>query len=217
MVSVEKNKISAMKKVLIILFLLSGTTFKAPAQIAELTQLALNIEKLAQFKQILSDLKKAYQILYGGYNTIKNISEGNFSLHQGFLDGMLQVSPAVKKYKKVSDIIISQERLVKEYKVAYGRFKSSKWFTAAEIEYIGTVYSNLFRQSLRNIDELVNVITANKMRMSDDERLTAIDQIYSNMQGKLVFLRNFNNSTTMLGIQRSKEQNEVDWMKRMYK
>ena len=63
-------------------------SFRASAQSAEIQQLLLNVEKLTQFKQILSDMKKGYQILEGGYNTIKDISEGNFSLHKAFLDGL---------------------------------------------------------------------------------------------------------------------------------
>ncbi len=57
-------------------------SLKVSAQADELAELALDIEKLAQFKQILSDLKKGYEILFGGYNTIKNISKGNFELHK---------------------------------------------------------------------------------------------------------------------------------------
>lgn len=204
-----------MKKLLIILMLFTAS-FKASAQVEELAQLALNIEKLAQFKQILSNLKKAYEILYGGYNTIKNISQGNFNMHQAFLDGLLKVSPAVQKYKKIADIISLQMWLVKEYKGAYNRFKNNNWFTLDEIDYIGKVYNKLFNQSLNNLDALVNVITANKLRMSDDERLNAIDKIFSDMQDKIVFLRHFNSSTAVLGIQRSREQNEVDVMRKLY-
>ena len=86
------------------------------AQTDEIAQLLLNVEKLAQFKQILSDMKKGYEILNGGYNTIKDLSQGNFSLHKTFLDALMEVSPTVKKYKRVADIINYQVILVKEYK-----------------------------------------------------------------------------------------------------
>jgi len=36
------------------------------------------------------------------------------------------------------------------------------------------------------------------------------------MQGKLVFLRQFNSSTSVLGIQRTKEQNEIDISRKLY-
>jgi DNA repair ATPase RecN len=204
-----------MKKIIIILFL-AVSTIKTSAQAEELQQLALNIEKLAQFKQILSDLKKAYEILYGGYTTIKNISEGNFSLHQTFLDGLLKVSPAVQKYKKVADIISLQLQLVKEYKAAFARFKNNNWFRPEEIDYMGKVYSNLFKKSLQHLDDLVTVLTANQLRMSDDERLSRIDQIFSGMQDKMVFLRHFNSNTSILGIQRSKEKADVEVMQKLH-
>lgn len=189
---------------------------KVSAQADEIQQLLLNVEKLAQFKQILSDMKKGYQMLEGGYNTIKNISEGNFNLHKVFLDGLMNVSPTVRKYRRVADIINYQTVLVKEYKNAYDRFKRDNNFNADELSYLGHVYDNLFKESLRNLDELLTVITAGKTRMSDDERLQAIDRIYANMQDKLMFLRHFNNNTTILALQRAKERNDAQTIQKIY-
>ncbi len=191
-------------------------SLKANAQADELAELALDIEKLAQFKQILSDLKTGYEILFGGYNTIKNISKGNFELHKLFLDGLLEVNPAVKNYKRVADIINYQMVIVKEYKSAYNRFKQLGSFNPAEIDYMGNVYGNLFNLSVKNLDDLITVITSSKLRMSDDERIAAIDKIYADMQDKLSFLRSFNNSNSVLSLQRSKETNEVKSVKKYF-
>ncbi|RUT68515.1 TerB family tellurite resistance protein [Flavobacterium cupreum] len=208
-----------MKKLLIIGIVFTGLLFPSQitAQKQEIQQLILNIEKLAQFKQILKDMKKGYEILSGGYNTVKDLSEGNFSLHETFLDALMQVSPTVKNYSRIGDIVNYQVMLVKEYKSAFGRFRDSKNFNAEEIAYLERVYDNLFKQSLRNLDELTSVITANKMRMSDDERLASIDKIYADMQDKLLFLRNFNNNTAVLALQRAKERNDVTAMRSIYK
>ena len=62
-----------------------------------------------------------------------------------------------------------------------------------ELLYIGQVYGNLFNQSLKGLDDLTLILTANKLRMSDAERLAGIDKIYDGMQDKLQFLRSFNN------------------------
>lgn len=189
---------------------------KAMAQTDEIAQLLLNVEKLAQFKQILSDMKKGYKILNGGYNTIKDLSQGNFSLHKTFLDALMEVSPTVKNYKRVADIINYQVILVKEYKSAFNRFKRDNNFNQQELAYLGRVYENLFKQSLNNLDDLVTIITANKLRMSDDERLKAIDKIFADMQDKLLFLRHFNNNTTVLAVQRAKERNDANTMRLIY-
>lgn len=189
---------------------------KAMAQAQELEQLTLDIEKLAQFKQILSDLKKGYQIVSGGYNTIKDLSKGSFDLHKDFLDGLMAVSPGVKKYKGVKDIIDDQLAIVSEYKSAYSRYKRDGNFNSDELSYMGKVYGNLIQLSLADLDELTMVMTDGKLRMTDDERLAAIDRIHSNMAEKLEFLRHFNNSTTVMSVQRAKERNDAQTMKKIY-
>ena len=205
-----------MKRMIFVLLLLSGATLKLSAQAAEIEQLLLNVEKLAQFKQILADLKKGYEIVSTGYNTIKNISQGNFDLHKTFLDGLLEVSPAIRNYKRVADIISCQLLIVKEYKNAFHRFQQDGNFTPDEIKYLGSVYSNLFKQSLKNLDALATILTDRDLRMSDDERLKAIDDVFNSMQDKLLFLRHFNNNTTILAIQRAKERNDVLTAQKIY-
>ena len=207
-----------MKRVMILVMvvLLVLTPAKSAAQQKEMQQLLLNIEKLTQFKAILSDMKKGYEILTMGYNTVKDMSQGNFTLHKTFLDAMMQVSPVVKNYKRAGDIIGYQKLLIKESKTAFRRFVNSKSFTENEITYFEKIHNNLLKESLRNLDELTLVITANKLRMSDDERLKSIDAIYLEMQNKLLFLRNFNESSNILALQRAKENNDVNVLRSIY-
>ncbi|MNR03930.1 hypothetical protein D3C85_1198510 [compost metagenome] len=89
------------------------------------------------------------------------------------------------------------------------RFIKSGSFSQKELGYFEKVYGNLLNQSLRNLDELTIVITADKLRMSDDERLTAVDNVYLEMQDKLSFLRNFNASSNLLLLQRIRESKDV--------
>jgi len=208
-----------MKKLIIILGIVLFSfpmANKALAQKDEIAQLLLNVEKLAQFEQILSDMKKGYEILSGGYNTIKDLSQGNFNLHKTFLDALMDVSPTVKNYKRVANIINYEVILINEYKSAFNRFKRDANFNEQELAYLGRVYKNLFKQSLDNLDNLVTIITANQLRMSDDERLGAIDRIFADMQDKLLFLRHFNNNTTVLALQRAKEKNDAGTMRLIY-
>lgn len=212
------TKFKIMKKILITVLTLCCTLQLqlASAQSAEIQQLILNIEKLAQFKAILSDLKKGYDIANTGYNTVKNISQGNFSIHQVFLDGLLAVNPELRKYRKVADIINYQVRILSEYQSAFNRFKSAGNFAPAEIIYLGKVYGNLFDRSLENIDELAMILTASELRMSDDERITAIDRLYEDMSGKLSFLRSFNKKTEILHRQRGQQVREHNLTKKIY-
>lgn len=203
-----------MNKVLVVLLLLMQ--LRSGAQALEVQQLLLNVEKLAQFKSILEDMKKGYEILSAGYNTIKNISQGNFNLHETFLNGLLEVSPVVRKYKRVADIISLQVRLVKEYKAAFNRFRDGGQFSVNEIKSIARTYDRLIDASVKSMDDLLTVITTGRLRMSDAERLAAIDQVYKGMETKMKFLRQFNESNSILAMQRKLEQNDVDVMRRIY-
>jgi len=185
-------------------------------QSQEAKQLLLDVEKLAQLKNILTDLKKGYEIVSGGYNAIKNISEGNFNLHAAFLNSLLEVSSTVKKYKRITDIVSTQLKIVSTYKTALRQLKASGKFTVDEISYFQNVYSNLFNQSLKNLDVLATIVTANKMRMSDDERLSAIDNVWKEVENQFSFLQHFNNETKALALQRAKAQNDVSTMNQLY-
>lgn len=190
--------------------------FQGRAQAAAIEQLVLDYEKLSELKTILSDMKKGYEIISKGYETVKNIASGNFSLHQVFLDALLAVSPAVKNYQRIQDIVNAQLEIVKEYKQYYGQFRSDPNFSPDELMYLGLVYGNLFNQSVNSLNELIMVITANQLRMSDAERISAIDRLYNDMQNKLVFLRSFNMQTQVLSVQRTAEGNDIGTIKNLY-
>ncbi|WP_142685743.1 TerB family tellurite resistance protein [Chitinophaga polysaccharea] len=181
----------------------------ASAQTAEVTQLLLNVEKLAQFKQILKDMKKGYDLVSKGYGTIRDISEGNFSLHRAFLDGLWMVNPEIARYRKVADIIRFQANIFSQYKSAYKRYSSGNYLNVQELDYLSKVFTRLLDESIGNLDELTMILTANKMRMSDNERLSAIDRIYDDMQGKLVFLKRFTLKTDQLSRERKNKLDDL--------
>lgn len=187
------------------------TVFSSPGygQSTEAQQLLLNVEKLSQLKNILADMKKGYLLISSGYKAVKDIAEGNFSLHEVFLDGMMLVSPEIKRYHKVADIITYQGRIVSGYKRAFKRFSASGNFSEEDIAYMAGVYRQLFELSKDNLDELLTVITSSNLRMSDQERLAAIDRIFADTEEKLMFLRAFNDQAAMLDLQRSKERADV--------
>lgn len=197
-------------------FALLGLDLPVRAQSTEVQQLLLNVEKLSQLKNILQDMKKGYEVVSKGYNAVKNISQGNFSLHEVFLDGLMLVSPEIKKYRRVADIIRDQKSLVSEYKAAFKSFQNSGGLNLSELDYLGRVYKQLFDQSLNSLDELVTVITAGTLRMSDEQRLKAIDRIFADTQDKLMFLRSFNQQAMLLSQQRIRQRAELGNTRSLY-
>ena len=74
-----------MKRSVWTIILIFFLPFFSKGQAFETEQLLLDVQKLSQLRQMLADLKKGYEIVYKGYSTIKNISQGSFNLHQAFL------------------------------------------------------------------------------------------------------------------------------------
>ncbi|MGH2624426.1 MAG: TerB family tellurite resistance protein [Sphingobacterium sp.] len=200
--------------VLLICFTCSGNGLWA--QTTEVGQLLLNVEKLAQLKGILSQMKQGYRILYKGYNAVRDVSQGNFSLHKIFLDGLLKVSPGVRDYARIPEIIRAQIKLMQGYRQAYQRFHLSGYFEPSELVYLTRVYGNLVQLSLRGLEELTLVITAGSLRMNDQQRLQRVDRIFNQAEDILVFLRNFNAQNDILLIQRMKEENNLRATQSLY-
>ena len=197
------------KKLILLTVLVFFIIGKNTAQSVEAQQLLLNVEKLSQLKKILDNMYEGYRIVSKGYGIIKDITEGSFNLHRIFLDGLLQVSPAVKKYEKNPEIIRNQTMLVKEYKQAFKNFSRTNLFNSGEVKYLKIVYTNLLGKSLQNLSDLALVLTAGNLRMSEEERLKAIDKIGEEMRDKLNFLRVFNKENNMMAVQRGREKIDV--------
>lgn len=208
-----------MKKTFFVLFmLLAGTcsSLSARAQSTEIQQLLLNVAKLEELKSILQKMYDGYKILTEGYEKVKQITSGNFSLHEVFLDGLYLVSPQVRKYHRVADIIDAEATLLKESKAAFDKIKQTGAFSPDQLNYLQTVYDKVLDGGLKNLDDLTMILTDQQTRMSDDERLTAIDRIYASMQQHVVLLRDFNRQNSVAAYQRAKENTDLQSINNLY-
>lgn len=191
-------------------------TIPVCAQTVETQQLILNWEKLEQLRKTLDNIYVTYRVLDRGYNTIKRISEGNYALHDVFFKGLAAISPTVRNYRRIPHIIEYQKLLVKEYKYAYNRFRQDPNLTFDELEYLASVYAFIVNASIRNLEDLITVITASDVQMSDAERMQIIDRIFFDMEDKVLFVRYFNNSTQLVAIQRARSRNDIRTMQQVY-
>lgn len=190
--------------------------FLSFSQSAEVKQLILNVEKLKQFKSILEDMRKGYTIIDQGYGTIKKRTQWNFNLHETFLDNLLKVSPAVKKYYRVNEIIHLQIRLTNTSSSALGQYSSKIGWSIEDFNYLKMVLKRIGKSSLQNLDDLTLVLSANKLRMNDEERLKEIDRIYSEILDKNQFLNGFLQQQQMIFNNKQRELSQIEELRRNY-
>lgn len=177
-------------------------TGSSKAQSFDIQQLILDVQKLATLKGMLTDMKNGYAALDKDYSAIRDVAEGNFNLHKGFLDGLLLVSPNVRNYQRAADIVRLQASLLSKYKSAWPYFQQAYNSQPAELAVIGRVYGGLLYDGLQDLNDLSSVLTDRTIRASDAERMQQIDVIYERMASRVAFMDRFNNSNALLAAQR---------------
>jgi hypothetical protein len=180
-----------------------------------LQQLALDYEKLAAMKGTLQQMYSGYAVLTKGYDAVKDVSKGNFEVHQLFLDGLYLVSPAVRNYPRAKDVVRDQVMLVNGCREAIGLSRNPD-LPPAYRSYAERVLDNLIKQSMQNLDNLTLVLTKSKLRMNDAERLSAIDGIYLEGKGQLGFLQKFSTQVRELMQLREKSERDRQFIKGIY-
>lgn len=173
------------------------------------------LEQIAANNFYIEYAKKGYSIVTNGLHTIRDIKNGDFHLHLGFIDSLKVVNPFIKKWVKVADIIAMQLRILKMYHQSSKTAEESLQFTRDERAYCNNLFEHLVRECEKCIDELMIVITSGESAMSDDDRINRIEKIYLDMQDKKAFVTSFTNEISTLALQRLTERIEIDYSRKI--
>lgn len=201
-----------MKQLIVIALLISNTIYAQNWQEwaqQKKTQIKYLLQQIAANKVYLEFAQKGYTIANKGLNTIRNSKDGDLNLHRDFLSALKTVSPKIRNYSKVADIIDIQFRILRLTKNSLKRTGEMNQFTTEDINYCRMVFDNLLEDCLKNMDELFLVTTNGELTMKDDERMKRIDILYADMQNKISFCASFSNEMDVLSFQRMGVQMEV--------
>jgi predicted transcriptional regulator YheO len=147
---------------------------------------------------------------------ISDWSKKQKELYAKYFDELWKVKNAIGSYQAVRDIIKKQILLVQEYSKAFNLAKLDKNFTPEEINYMQQVYTGILDESLKNIDQVQLVINAFATQMSDARRLDIIHTAGYNIEQNITDLRQFNQQNIIISLQRSKERNDIEVVKKLY-
>lgn len=203
---------------LIFLLGLGLSTGAARSQtIVQLTeQLVFDAQKLTSMKSTLKQMYTGYDELKNGYTRIRDLAKRNFNLHQAFLDALWVLSPAVRSDPRITEIINTEYAIVANYKQAITRVSGSPVFTVQELTYITGTLANLLQRSLEAVEELGMITTDNELRMSDAQRLEALDRIDTGIKDQLAFLQRFDDELAVETARRNNEANDINTLKSIY-
>lgn len=203
-------------KSLIILMLLSVSAVSKAQTWEEFskqkeTQKKYLLQQLAGLKFYVNLLKEGYSTVNKGLKTIKGITKGELDLHTDFFESLKSVNPVVAKNKKVADILALQLSISKHFKLG-----SKPHISRTETQYFESVRSKVLKECLNEIDELLLVVSANKLEMKDDERMKRIDKLYESMKDKYQFTQSFVSQTNLLNLQRLQEERNTKASQKTY-
>lgn len=166
-------------------------------------------------------LQNAQQVLENTMSKLKldeisEWTEKHRSQYAAYFEELRKVKEVISGYHKVKDIIRKQEQIFSEYKKAIALFRRDKNFTLSEIAYMERVYAGILDQSLKNLSELFVVVKALSTQMTDGKRMEIISHASVQITQNLDDLRTFNTENIKLSLQRARDANDVEVVRKLY-
>lgn len=204
-----------MKKIVFILLVFCSVIAKAQTWDEwfkqKQTQKKYLLEQIVAFEEYLKDIQKGYAVVSSGIQTVKDITNGEFNLHNVFFSSLGTVNPTIKDMAAVADIIAMQAAIIRKFKTVTNAGGSPD-----ETAYIGRVYQNLTNACITDINMLLNVLTDHVLQLNDEQRIARIMDIHQSMQDKYVFAQSFVQQASMLSLERMKEQSDINTSRQLY-
>ena len=136
--------------------------------------------------------------------------------YRKYYDELWKVRNTIASYKRIQMIINRQKAIVSEYKFTWHMVNQDKHFTREEIDYMYRVYTGILNESVNNLDQVLLVINSFKTQMSDAKRLEVIDKTGDNIDQNYYDLKQFNNQNIQLSLSRSKDEHEIESVRKLY-
>jgi len=180
------------------------------------TKLKYIAQQIAAFEVYAGYLKKGYEIVDEGWNTINDIKHGDLDLHNDYFTSLKQVNSSIGNYDKVQGITNLQLQILQVDEAIKKLIEDNENIQADEKKYINKVTSNLLNKCGDNIDQLKKLTTNDSLAIKDDERLKRIDDLYIDMQDKYSFARYFQSSVQTSALLRAKGSSDINTSKLLY-
>lgn len=174
------------------------------------TQKKYLIQQIAALQIYIGYAQKGYSIAKNGLDLIGDLKRGEFNLHAGYFSSLKSVNPKIRNYAKVADIILLQLKVISTGKNLLKAVKKSDIMNAEEMNYISRVFEKLLKDCALTTVELIDLVNNGKLEMTDDERITRIDDLYREMQLKSDFSKDFSSQTLAMVNLRLKSKNDAD-------
>lgn len=165
--------------------------------------------QIAKFQLYLEMMKDGYKLAGEGLGLYRDIRNGDWQQHLSFIDHLTAISAAVKGYPKVGAILATVKQANRSYTEMIPRIRSSPHLKSQSGE-IDRVFQNILAELTTELNQLNTVLSAGGLSMSDEQRLKAIDAIYTRVQPAAASLQSLVKNCISMEAARKLETQDVE-------
>ena len=169
------------------------------------TQKKYLLEQIAALRAYTGYVRKGYTVVRDGLGIVRDITNGEFGLHELFITGLKKASPAVRNDVRIAEIMAMELSIVR----SFANLVKVKGLPPDRLAYLTTVRSKLRNECLDDFEELLLVVTSGKVEMGDAERLSRLEHIHQRMRDKADFVQDFSTKVFLLTKQQDSEARNV--------
>ncbi|NQX56878.1 hypothetical protein HQN86_24890 [Pedobacter panaciterrae] len=175
------------------------------------TQKKYLLQQIAALQVYIGYAKKGYDLVGSGIHAVKDITNGEFSLHRAFFTSLARVNPIIKNSAVVGEIVSGGLGILS----VSGGWKDLE-LSGAEWAYVALVKANLLNGCAHDLEELLLVTTSGKLEMKDDERLQRLEKLRLSVQDKYDFALSFTSELEIFARQRLREERDINDVRGWY-
>lgn len=174
------------------------------------TQKQYLIEQIAHLRLYLELTEKGYKIAKQGLTSIGDIKSGEFKLHKNRFDSLSIVKPAIKKDPLASAAVGHIRAMITLYWGFDDLMAECSFLSADEKKLVRDVFDRLASDGVAALNNLVEVTTNGRLKMTDDARSSQICSIFEQSQSIHTFARQLTSESAMLSAQRKQQYETLE-------
>lgn len=114
---------------------------------------------------------------------IKGVMDQTQALHDQWYSSLLQISPGVRTYRRVQEIYDVQSGMITQYARVLPELRG-KGLSTDQLAGATDIYGKILTENVGLISELVGVLSANRVKMTDPERIEFINNIADKIESQ---------------------------------
>jgi|SRR5579863_136149 len=166
-------------------------------------------------------LQNAQKVIENQLNRLKlsqiaGVGRQQTDLFSRYYNELYTVKEIITDYEQVRSITLEQEALVREYQRAWSLARQDRHFSAAELQYMASVYTGILKAGAGNLDQLLVLVNSFKTQMPDGRRMELIRAASRRVDQNYNDLKQFNHENIILSLERAHDASDMQVTQNLY-